>query len=98
MQIPTDPIQAIIQTLIEFWNTWYPWIIPIIFLALTWVVLIIVVSLLTRFLRRRVSRGGIPPDAINGLVLAIRLLCIWLGILALARMVPPLWDFVIYCW
>lgn len=95
MQIPTDPIQAIIQWLIEFWNTWWPWIIPIIFLVLTWIALIIIISLLTRFLRRRVSRGGIPPDAINGLVLAIRLLSIWLGIIALARIVPPLWDFVV---
>jgi hypothetical protein len=95
MQIPNDPIQAIIQALIEFWNTWWPWIVPIIFLVFTWIALIIIASLLTRFLRRRVSRGGIPPDAINGLVLAIRLLCIWLGILALARIVPPLWDYVV---
>lgn len=95
MQIPTDPIQAFIQVLIEFWNIWWPWIIPIIFLALAWILLIIIASLLTGFLRRRVSRGGIPPDAINGLVLAIRLLCIWLGIIALARIVPPLWDFVV---
>ncbi len=92
MQIPTDPIQAIIQSLIEFWNTWWPWIIPIIVVALTWIALGIFASLLIRFLRRRVARGGIPPNAINGLVLAIRLLFIWFGIVALATNVPLLWG------
>ena len=95
MQMPTDPIQAIIQGLIEFWNTWWPWIIPITVLILTWIALAIIASLLTRFLRRRVSRGGIPPDAINGLVLAIRLLFIWIGIVALATNVPLLWGYTL---
>lgn len=93
MQIPTDPIQAIIQWLIEFWNTWWPLIVPIIIIVITWIALVVIASLLTRLLRRRVSRGGIPPDAINGLVLAIRLLFIWFGIVALANLAPSLWVF-----
>ena len=95
MQIPTDPFQAFIQWFIEFWDTWWPWIVPIIVVVLTWIALAIVASLLIRFLRRRVSRGGIPPDAINGLVLAIRLLFIWLGIVALATNVPLLWGYAL---
>ena len=93
MQIPTDPIQAIIQWLIEFWNTWWPLIEPIIVLIFTWIALFIIASLLTSFLRRRVSRGGIPPDAINGLVLAIRLLFIWFGIVAVVYLAPSLWVY-----
>lgn len=93
MQIPADPIQAIIQWFIAFWDTWWPLIIPIIVLVLTWIALVIIASLLTRFLRQRVSRGGIPPDAINGLVLAIRLLFIWFGIVALAYLAPSLWVY-----
>ncbi len=95
MQIPIDPIQTIIQGLIEFWNTWWPYIVPIIVLILTWIALAIIASLLIRFLRRRVSRGGIPPDAINGLVLTIRLLFIWFGIVALATNVPLLWGYAL---
>ncbi|MFX1299534.1 MAG: mechanosensitive ion channel family protein [Promethearchaeota archaeon] len=95
MQISTDPIQAFIQWLIDFWNSWWPLIIPIIVVVLTWIALAIIASLLIRVLRRRVSRGGIPPDAINGLVLAIRLLFIWLGIVALATNVPLLWGYAL---
>lgn len=93
MQIPINPFQAVIQWLIQFWITWEPLIVPIIMIILTWIALVVIASLLTRFLRRRVSRGGIPPDAINGLVLAIRLLFIWFGIVALAHLAPSLWVF-----
>jgi small conductance mechanosensitive channel len=62
-------------------------------IVLTWIALVVIASLLTSFLRRRVSRSGIPPDAINGLVLAIRLLFIWFGIVALANLAPSLWVY-----
>ncbi len=91
----TDPIQVIIEGLIQFWLIWGPWIIPILELVLIWVALLIIAGLLTGFLRRRAVRVGIPPDAVNGLILAIRLLFLWFGIVTLAAFVPPLWDYAV---
>jgi len=92
---PTDPFQRIIQWFIEFWIVWGQWIIPFLELIVIWIVLIIIQDIITRFLRRRVIRGGIPPDAINGLVIAIRLLFLWGCIVVLAAFVPPLWDYAL---
>jgi hypothetical protein len=46
-------------------------------------------------LRKKVTRGGIPADAINGLILAIRLLFIWIGIVVLTVSLPfELWGWL----
>ena len=92
---PAVPIQAIIQWFIEFWILWGPWLIPSIELILVWIALIILQGLVTSLLRRRVLHGGVPSDAINGLVIAIRLLFIWFGIVTLASFVPPLWAYTV---
>jgi small-conductance mechanosensitive channel len=92
---PIDPIQTIIQWFIEFWVVWGQWILPFLELILVWIALIIVQDIITRFLRQRVVRGGIPPDAINGLVIAIRLLFLWFGIVVFAAFVPPLWSYAV---
>lgn len=92
MQATTDPIQIIIEEFLKFWNTWSPWIIPVIELVLIWIVLIIIAGVITRFLRRRAARLGIPPNAVNGVILAIRLLFLWIGIVVFAAFVPPLWE------
>ncbi len=92
---PVDPIQAIIQWFIEFWILWGPWLIPFIELILVWIALVLIQGLITSLLRRRVTRGGVSSDAINGLVMAIRLLFIWFGIVTLAYFVPPLWAYTV---
>ena len=85
---PPDPITIIIQGFLQWLQFWEPYLLRILALVIIWIVLIIVASITTRFLRNRATRGGIPADAINGLILAIRLIFIWIGIVVFTAFLP----------
>lgn len=89
---PFDPIQTLITEFLNWWNTWSPYVFPFIVVIIVWIILAIVSRFLTRFLRKRAMRAGVPPDAVNGVVLLIRLLTLWVGVLVLFTLVPLLWE------
>jgi hypothetical protein len=92
---PTDPIGVIIEGFLQWLEFWGPLVLPILELILIWIILAIIASFIVRFLRRWAMRGGVPADAINGLILAVRLLFIWMGIVAFTAFLPPaLWIWV----
>lgn len=89
---PVDPlgdfIQLFIQFLIDLQLILGPfW--PILRLVIVWVILLVVGSLVTRFVRRRAKKLGVPPNAVNGIVMALRLIFVWLGVVAFATILPP---------
>ncbi len=92
---PADPIQTIIQWFIEFWLIWGTSIFPFLVVILIWIILIITNGILSSFIRRRAVRVGVPPDAVNGLVLAIRLAYVWIGVVVFAAVVPQIWAFTV---
>ena len=91
----TDPIGDLIQGFLAFLQVWGPLIIPLIQIVIIWIVLVIIAGLLIRFLRRRATRMGFPPDALNGVILAIRLIFIWIGFAVLVAFLPFAWSWVI---
>jgi small-conductance mechanosensitive channel len=95
MRQSTDPLTTILEGFLQWLYFWAPYIVPIIELILIWIILILLASVITRFLRKRVTRGGIPADAINGLILAIRLTFIWIGLVVLTAFLPVAWDWVV---
>ncbi len=88
MMQPTDPITILIEGFLHWVQFWGPYILPILELIVIWIILIFTASLVTRFLRRRATRGGIPADAINGLILAIRLIFMWIGVVVFTAFLP----------
>lgn len=86
---PTDPIGDIINGFLAFLSFWAPLLPQILLLVLIWIAIAIIASIITSFLRRRAMRGGIAPDAVNGLILSIRLIFIWLGIVVFTAFLPP---------
>lgn len=89
---PTDPLGDIIRLFFEvLYNlqvTLYPFF-PILQLILIWTFLLILSSIITRFVRRRAKKLGVPPDAVNGAVLAIRIVFVWVAIVAFTTILPP---------
>ncbi|TRO55027.1 mechanosensitive ion channel [Candidatus Bathyarchaeota archaeon] len=85
----TDPIGIIIENLIEWLQFWSPFLLNIIVVICIWIILLIISSFITRFLRKRAVHGGMSADAINGLILGIRLIFIWIAIVVLTAFLPP---------
>ncbi|MFX1566297.1 MAG: mechanosensitive ion channel family protein [Promethearchaeota archaeon] len=95
MMQPIDPLTTLLEGFLQWLLFWAPYIVPIIELVLVWVILALIASMIISFLRKRVTRGGIPADAINGLILAIRLIFIWIGIVVLTAFLPLAWAWVV---
>ena len=85
----TDPIGIIIENFLEWLQFWSPFLLNIIVVICIWIILLIISSFITRFLRKRAVHGGMSADAINGLILAIRLIFIWIAIVVLTAFLPP---------
>ena len=81
--------------LITWWLIWGPRAIPIIGLVIFWVSLIIVYGLLRRILRRRVRKSGVPPDAVNGLIIALGLVFLYVAIIAFFLVLPEVYTYLI---
>ncbi len=82
------------QTPIDFFFLFVSWLqtsglINIVILVTAWIILIIANGVTTRILRHRAMKAGVPPDAVNGLVLAIRLIFLYIAISALFIILPP---------
>jgi small-conductance mechanosensitive channel len=86
---PIDPVGDIIAAFYAFLSFLQLNLLPILLLILTWVILLILSSIVTRLVRRRANRVGIPPNAVNGIVLAIRIIFIWIAIISFTAFLPP---------
>ena len=64
-------------------------------LILFWIVLIIIYGLIRRFLRRRVRKSGVSPDAINGLVIAVGLIFIYVAIISVLFILPEVYTYFV---
>ncbi|MFX1318493.1 MAG: mechanosensitive ion channel family protein [Promethearchaeota archaeon] len=85
----TDPLGIIIENFLQWLQFWSPFLPNIIVVFCIWIILLIISSFIARFLRRRAVHGGMSADAINGLILAIRLIFIWIAIVVLTAFLPP---------
>ncbi len=85
----TDPIGDIITAFYTFLYFLQLNIFPILLLILVWVILLILSSLITRLVRRRAKKLGVPPNAVNGIILAIRIIFIWIAVIAFTAFLPP---------
>jgi hypothetical protein len=88
---PTDPIGDIIRAIFEFLYSMQVLLLPImpvLTLIIIWVILLILASIITRVVRKRAKKLGIPLNAINGIVLAIRIIFIWIAIAAFTTILP----------
>ncbi|MFX1563999.1 MAG: mechanosensitive ion channel family protein, partial [Promethearchaeota archaeon] len=89
---PTDLFQSLLNELLNWWGFWGPFAIRLIGIIVVWISLIIISRFVTRFLRKRAVKVGVPPDAVNGAVLVIRLITLWIGIIVLFFITPELWN------
>ena len=62
--------------------------IPILQLIFTLVILLILSGIITQIIRRRTKRIGIPPNAVNGIVLAVRVIFLWIAVAVLTLFLP----------
>jgi hypothetical protein len=96
MMQSTDPLGDLIQGLLAFLQVWGPLLVVLAVLIVVWAILAIIAGLLIRFLRRRATRMGFPPDALNGVILAIRLIFIWIAFAISTVFIPySLWTWVV---
>lgn len=91
----TDLFTDLTNFLIAWWLIWGPRLPAIIGLAIFWLSLAIVYGLLRRFLRRRVRKSGVPPDAINGLIIALGLVFIYVAIIAFFLVIPEVYMYFV---
>ncbi|MFX1565313.1 MAG: mechanosensitive ion channel domain-containing protein [Promethearchaeota archaeon] len=92
---PTDPLANWLEYWTTWWIIWSPRLPLILGLVLFWITLIIIYGLLRRFLRRRVRKTGVPPDAINGLVIALGLVFIYVAIITFFIVIPEVYTYLI---
>ncbi|MFX1576182.1 MAG: mechanosensitive ion channel family protein [Promethearchaeota archaeon] len=88
---PTDPLGDIIRLFLDTLYTLqvvlFP-VLPIVQLILILVILLILSSIITRFVRRRAKKLRVPPNAINGIVLTIRIIFVWIAVVAFTTILP----------
>ncbi|MDO8123152.1 MAG: mechanosensitive ion channel [Candidatus Hermodarchaeota archaeon] len=92
---PTDPFTAFLEALIFWWQLWGWRVIPIIGVILVWIILIITYGILRRVLKNRARIAGVPPDAINGLILAIGFGLIYVGVIAFMVGFPDIFSYFV---
>jgi small-conductance mechanosensitive channel len=56
---------------------------------------VIAFGLIRRFLKRRTRKAGVPPDAINGLNLAIGFILLYIAILAFVIALPDVFSYIV---
>ncbi len=92
---PTDPFTAFLEALILWWEQWAWRIIPIIGVILVWIILIVAYGILRRVLKKRARKAGVPPDAVNGLILALGFGFIYVCILAFMLALPDIFQYFV---
>ncbi|MFX0167746.1 MAG: mechanosensitive ion channel family protein [Candidatus Hodarchaeota archaeon] len=88
-----DPFSQFLQTLSIWWQLWGWRFLPIIGLIIVWITLFISYGLIRRILKKRVMKAGVPPDAINGLNLAIGLAFIYIAVMAFVIALPDIYSY-----
>jgi small-conductance mechanosensitive channel len=91
---PTDPIIMFLELLAIWWQIWGWRILPIIGLIIGWAILIISYGVVRRFLKQRARKAGVPPDAINGLNLAIGFVLLYIGIVLFVIALPDVFSYI----
>ncbi|MFX0079095.1 MAG: mechanosensitive ion channel domain-containing protein [Candidatus Hermodarchaeota archaeon] len=92
---PTNPFTAFLQALILWWEQWAWRVLPIIGVILVWITLIITYGILRRVLKNRARKAGVPPDAINGLILAIGFGLIYVSVIAFMVALPDIFQYFV---
>ncbi len=91
----SDPFSVLIQNLLLWWQL-YSWrVIPIIGAIIVWAFLLIMFGVIRRTLRKRAIRAGLPPDAINGVNIAIGLAFIYIAFLAFFYALPDVFTYMV---
>jgi hypothetical protein len=85
-----DPLINILFQILVWWSQWGIWAIPILEVIAIWFIIMVATSIITRLFRRRATRLGVPADAVNGIVLALRLFAVYGAFITLFIIVPPL--------
>ena len=80
-------MQIDILAVILEWLYFFLLALPVVLVL--WVALLIASGLLVRAIRRRARNAGVNPAAVNGVVLAMRLVFLFVGIAALVLALPP---------
>lgn len=80
-------MQIDIFAVIIEWLSFFLLALPVVLLL--WAALLIASGLLVRAIRRRARNAGVDPAAVNGVVLALRLVFLFVGIAALVIALPP---------
>lgn len=70
-------------------------VLPIIGVIIVWLILIISYGLIRRYLKKRARKAGVPPDAINGLNLAIGLAFLYIAFLAFVIALPEIYSYFV---
>jgi len=91
----TDPFTAFLEILIIWWQIWGWRVLPIVSVIVAWAILVIAYGLIRRVLKRRARKAGVPPDAINGLNLAIGFILLYIGILVFVVALPDIYSYLV---
>jgi small-conductance mechanosensitive channel len=87
---PTDPLTAFLEAFTIWWQMWGWRILPIIGLLIGWAILIVAYGVVRRYLKRRARKAGVPPDAINGLNLAVGFGLLYIGFVLFVFVLPDI--------
>jgi len=78
-----------VQDILSILLIWITTFFALFVVLVVWVALIIASSLLTRSFRHRARDAGLDPSAVNGVVLATRLIIFFIGFAVLFIALPP---------
>jgi len=87
---PTDPLIAFLEAFTIWWLMWGGRILNIISVIIGWVILIVAYGVIRRYLKRRARKAGVPPDAINGLNLAVGFGLLYIGFVIFVIALPDI--------
>jgi hypothetical protein len=87
---PTDPFTTFLQNLLNWWQLWGLRAIGVIII---WVILFMSYGVIRRFLKRRARKAGVPPDAVNGLVLITGLTFFYFAFLSFVLALPEIYSY-----
>lgn len=74
----------------------YSWrVLPVIGAIIVWGILLLLFGIIRRTLRRRAIRAGVPPDAVNGLNIAVGLAFVYIAFLAFTLALPDVFFYLV---
>ncbi len=91
---PTDPLAAFLEAFTVWLESGGLRILQIIGLIIGWAILIVAYGVIRRYLKRRARKAGVPPDAINGLNLAVGFGLLYIGIILFVVALPDIFSYI----